>query len=55
MKEKPAGVTARASFSAHSYAEARNLRPAPLFSCCGYAHLIHRTAETEQDHIVNLS
>jgi hypothetical protein len=26
----------------------------PLFSCCGCAQLIHRTAETDQDRIVNL-
>jgi hypothetical protein len=32
----------------------RGIRSAPLFSRCGYAQPIHRTAETEQDRIVNL-
>jgi hypothetical protein len=31
----------------------RGPEPAPLFSCCGYAQLIHRPLETDQDRIVN--
>jgi hypothetical protein len=44
LRERPAAKQLR-----------RGPEPAPLFSCCSFAPLIHRPAETDQVRIVNLT